>query len=73
MPIIFNCAVKPTPSIARIQNTINFKEIKETSIEISGRHDPAIVRRIAVVIDSICAFVVADLLAKRYGDDFLNF
>ena len=73
MPIIFNCAVKPTPSIGKNQNTINFKELRETNIEISGRHDPAIVRRIAVVIDSICAFVIADLLAKRYGDDFLNF
>lgn len=73
MPVIFNCAVKPTPSIGKNQNTINFKELRETSIEISGRHDPAIVRRIAVVIDSICAFVIADLLAKRYGDDFLNF
>ena len=73
MPVVFNCAVKPTPSIGKTQETINFKELKETVLEVNGRHDPAIIRRIAVVIDSICAIVVCDLLATRYGNDFLNF
>lgn len=73
MPVVFNCVVKPTPSIGKNQNTIDFKALKETQLEINGRHDPAIIRRIAVVIDSICAIVVCDLLASRYGEDFLNF
>ena len=73
MPVVFNCVVKPTPSIGKNQNTIDFKALKETQLEINGRHDPAIIRRIAVVIDSICAIVVCDLLASRYGEDFLSF
>ena len=73
MPVVFNCAVKPTPSIGKTQNTINFKTNENTTLEIKGRHDPAIIRRIAVVIDSISAIVICDLLKTKYGDDFLNF
>lgn len=72
MPVVFNCAVKPTPSIGKLQETINFKTKENTSLEITGRHDPAIIRRIAVVIDSITALVVCDLLKTKYGDNFLN-
>ncbi|MBO5262029.1 MAG: chorismate synthase [Clostridia bacterium] len=69
MPIIFNCAVKPTPSIARVQDSINFIKEENEQIEIKGRHDPAIIRRICVVVDSICALTVCDMLAQRYGTD----
>lgn len=72
MPIVFNCAVKPTPSILKEQQTINFKENKNDTLKIQGRHDPAIVRRICPVIDSVCALVVADMLAQKYGTDFLG-
>lgn len=73
MPVIFNTAVKPTPSIASKQTSVNLKTNEVVDLEITGRHDPAIIRRISVVIDSIVAFVIADLLAIRYGNDFLNF
>ena len=73
MPVVFNCAVKPTPSIGLSQNTVNFKTKENTNLEIKGRHDPAIIRRIVVVIDSISALVICDLLKTKYGDDFLNF
>ena len=69
MPIIFNCAVKPTPSISREQDTVDFVEYKNERLVIEGRHDPAIIRRACVVVDSICALVIADLLAQRYGTD----
>lgn len=69
MPVLFNCAVKPTPSIAARQYTVDFINGKETEIEIRGRHDPAIVRRICPVINSVSALVVCDLLATRYGTD----
>ena len=73
MPVVFNCAVKPTPSIGKIQNSVNFKTKENTKLEIKGRHDPAIIRRIAVVIDSVVAIVICDLLKSKYGDNFLNF
>ncbi len=69
MPILFNCAVKPTPSIAQKQNTVDFVNGKERQIEIVGRHDPAIIRRICPVINSVSALVICDLLAQRYGTD----
>lgn len=73
MPVVFNTAVKPTPSISKEQDTINFKTLENTKLTINGRHDPAIIRRMTVVIDSIVAIVVADLLATRYGNYFLDF
>ena len=71
MPVIFRCAVKPTPSIAQEQQTVNPGTGKETALVISGRHDPAIVHRARVVVDSVTALVLCDLLALRYGTDWL--
>ena len=72
MPVTFKCAVKPTPSIAKSQETINFKTNENTQIEISGRHDPCIVHRARVVVDSITALVLCDLLAQKFGTDWLG-
>ena len=69
MPIIFNCVVKPTPSIAMEQETVNINTKENTTISIKGRHDPSIIRRVAPVINSISAIVMCDLLATRYGTD----
>ena len=69
MPVIFQCAVKPTPSIAKPQQTVDFINNENTDIEIKGRHDPAIIRRICPVIDSVVALAVYDMLAGRYGTD----
>lgn len=73
MPVVFNTAIKPTPSISAEQNSVNLNTMENTKLSIIGRHDPAIIRRICVVIDSIVAIVVADMLATRYGNDFLNY
>lgn len=69
MPIIFNCAVKPTPSISKTQNTVDFIKNENIPLEIKGRHDPAIVRRACVVVESLSALAIADLLAQKYGTD----
>ena len=71
MPVIFQCAVKPTPSIAQPQETIDFLSMKDTELTIEGRHDPAIIRRICPVIDSVTAIVIADMIAQRFGTDAL--
>ncbi len=72
MPITMRCALKPTPSIARKQDTIDFANRKETEIEIKGRHDPCVAHRARAVVDALCAFVMADLLTVRYGTDYLG-
>ncbi|MCI5823123.1 MAG: chorismate synthase [Lachnospiraceae bacterium] len=59
--IVFRAAVKPTPSIARSQKTVDiFGEEKE--IEITGRHDPVIVPRAVVVVESMAALTIVDAL-----------
>lgn len=67
MPIRFQTVVKPTPSIAQIQNTVNFETKENTTIEIQGRHDPAIIHRARVVVDAMSAFTLVDLLLERHG------
>ena len=67
MPVLFRTVVKPTPSIGKEQQTVDFIKIEETKISITGRHDPAIVHRAREVVDSLTALVIADLCARRWG------
>ena len=70
MPIIIKCAVKPTPSIDKEQKSINLNTLDNSDIAIEGRHDPAIIHRARVVVDSVCALAVYDMLAARFGTDY---
>ena len=72
MPLLFRCAVKPTPSIAMEQRTVNLAAGREETISVAGRHDPCIAHRARVVVDSVAALALADLLAQRYGTDWLG-
>ncbi len=72
MPIIFRCAVKPTPSIFQEQDSVDMKTKENVTLTLSGRHDPAIIHRARVVVDSITALALCDLLALRFGTDFLK-
>ena len=72
MPIVFKCAIKPTPSIAKRQKTVDVLQKENAELEIKGRHDPAIVHRARVVQDAATAIVLCDVLALRYGTDWLK-
>ncbi len=72
MPILFNTAVKPTPSIFKKQQTVNLSRKQNAEIELSGRHDPAIIHRARVVVDAVTALTVADFLVTRFGTDALR-
>lgn len=67
MPITFKTVIKPTPSIAQQQETVDIQTNENTTIEIVGRHDPCIVHRARVVIDSMTAIGLLDLIVQRYG------
>lgn len=67
MPIRFRLAVKPTPSIAQEQETVNFDTKQEQPITIVGRHDPAIIHRVRVVVDSLVAITLVNFLIERHG------
>lgn len=71
MPIVFRCAVKPTPSIAKVQKTVDIKHQQNTDLQIRGRHDPAIVHRARIVVDAVTAIALCDALACRFGTDYL--
>ena len=72
MPIIFRSVIKPTPSISIEQNTVNLKDLTNVKTNTYGRHDPAIIHRARVVVDSVTAICLADLLATKFGTDFLR-
>ncbi|MCC8167856.1 MAG: chorismate synthase [Clostridiales bacterium] len=59
--LVFRVAVKPTPSIATPQDTVN-SDGEEVSLTIHGRHDPVIVPRAVVVVESMAALTVLDAL-----------
>ena len=72
MPLVFSCAVKPTPSIFKEQQTVDMYAKKNLDLSLQGRHDPAIIHRARVVVDSVTALVLCDLLALRHGTDWLR-
>lgn len=59
--ILFRAAVKPTPSISSPQDTVN-QSGQEIQVQVKGRHDPIIVPRAVVVVESMAALVTVDLL-----------
>lgn len=71
MPIIFRCAVKPTPTILKEQETIDMLNLSDSILSAKGRHDPCIAHRACVVVDSVTAIVIADMLITRFGTDWL--
>ena len=72
MPIIFRTAIKPTATIFKPQDTIDFKTATETVLNPKGRHDPAIVHRARIVQDAAAAIVLCDALAMRFGTDWMR-
>lgn len=64
MPIITRIAIKPTPSISMLQNTIDLEKKEDVKIRIKGRHDPCICPRMTVVSESATAIVLADHMIR---------
>ena len=67
MPVVFRTAIKPTPSIYKQQDTVDYIAKKDAQLSIQGRHDPCIVPRAAIVQTCAAALAVGDLLTARYG------
>ena len=67
MPLLFTVAVKPTPSIGKTQHTVNVVTGENTTLEVTGRHDPCILPRAVPVIEAVTAWTLLDLslLAER--------
>ncbi len=64
MPVVFRVAVKPTPSIAAPQQTVNLDTMQPETLCVTGRHDPCIVPRAVPVVEAVAAIAVADLILE---------
>lgn len=67
MPLVFEVAVKPTPSISKPQKSVSLSIMEETELVIQGRHDPCIVPRAVPVVEAAAAIAIYDaiLLNKK--------
>ena len=63
MPIVIRCAVKPTPSIYKEQKTVDLNKNEDSTVTLKGRHDPAIIHRARVVVDSMLALITYDVIS----------
>ena len=65
MPVIFRVAVKPTPSIARPQESVSLQRGEDAVLEIHGRHDPCIVPRAVPCVEAAAAIAILDALLEE--------
>ncbi|MGN0707643.1 MAG: chorismate synthase [Faecalibacterium sp.] len=72
MPVVFRTVLKPTPSIYKPQQTVDYIARKNAELSIQGRHDPCIVPRAAIVQSCAAAIAAADLLTARYGEAWMT-
>ena len=62
MPLVFEVAIKPTPSISMTQKSISIRRMEEVDLTIKGRHDPCIVPRAVPVIEAAAAIAIYDAI-----------
>ncbi len=67
MPLVFSVAIKPTPSIAATQQSVSLKNMTETMLSVSGRHDPCIVPRAVPVVEAAAAIAIFDAYCIQMG------
>ena len=65
MPVLFSCAIRPTPSIAQPQQTISLRTMENAELSIHGRHDPCILPRAVPVVEAMAAISVMEMWKER--------
>ena len=61
-PVVFDCALKPTPSISKTQETVDLSAKKNTTISIEARHDPCVAPRAVPVVEAAAAIALYDMI-----------
>ncbi len=70
MPLTFRVAVKPTPSIAKQQETVSLSRLAPEKMEIQGRHDPCIALRAVPVVEAAAAIAIFDAYLAQEGANY---
>ena len=65
VPLVFDCAFKPTPSIGKTQETVDLTAKTNTVINIEGRHDPCVAPRAVPVVEAAAALAIYDEILKE--------
>ena len=65
MPVIFQVAIKPTPSIAKPQQSVSLSKMENQALIVKGRHDPCIVPRAVPVVEAAAAIAIYDLILSN--------
>ncbi len=64
MPIVARVAVKPTPSIAKEQRTVNLSKMTDAKLKIKGRHDPCVVPKAVPAVEAAVAITLVDHMIR---------
>lgn len=67
MPLVFQLAMKPTPSISKPQHTVSLPNMEDAELVVRGRHDPCIAHRAVPVAEAVTAAVLLDVLLEKGG------
>ena len=65
MPLVFQTAIKPTPSISLPQQSVQLSKMEDTTLQVKGRHDPCIVPRAVPVIEAAAAIAIMDAVLSN--------
>jgi chorismate synthase len=64
-PMVFRAAFKPTPSIGKEQDTVDLERMENARVKVEGNHDPCIVPRAVIVVESVTCLVLADQIRRE--------
>ena len=64
-PLVFRAAFKPTPSIGKEQDTVDLEKMENAKVKVEGNHDPCIVPRAVIVVESVTCLVLADQIRRE--------
>lgn len=71
MPVVVHTVIKPTPSIYKEQDSVDYLKGEPVRLQITGRHDPCIIHRANVVVESVCALGLLDLYMSQLAQEAL--
>jgi len=71
-PVIFSVALRPTPSIAKRQQTVDLVSRTTAELSIEGRHDPCIAHRALPAVEAAAALAIIDALEKIGGERYVG-